>query len=210
MACQITVQHLLDISGRSRPTLPIDGLVRYLNATCPAYGIDTPEQCAHFLAQACHETDRFATLSEYASGEAYEGRGDLGNVEEGDGPRFKGRGIFQTTGRANYRRLGQVRGEPDLFLAAPELLQQPEYAVWSACEYWKEHGLGAIAARPDGDRLMRRLRRGGPPVALSPVEYISVVINGGTNGLEQRKLFYQRARTALAQAAAPAEAAGQA
>jgi putative chitinase len=63
--------------------------------------INTPLRQAHFLAQVGHESGGFIYNEELASGEAYNGRADLGNTHPGDGPRFKGRGLIQLTGRAN-------------------------------------------------------------------------------------------------------------
>jgi putative chitinase len=127
MSFTVTAQHLAAIAGRT--TGLMTGLAEWINRICPDYEIDTPQEFCHFLAQACHETDHFVTLREYASGRAYEGRMDLGNTQPGDGVRFRGRGIFQTTGRANYLQLGIKKGRRDLFINNPELLEQPEYAV---------------------------------------------------------------------------------
>ena len=141
MAYIINPEQLAAIAGRATPFTV--SLVEWINNTCPSYGIDTPQEYAHFLAQACHETDHFKTLREYASGKGYEGRTDLGNTQPGDGVKFKGRGIFQTTGRGNYLQLGIKKGRRDLFINTPALLEQPEYAVWSACEYWATRDVGS-------------------------------------------------------------------
>lgn len=147
-------------------------LTKYMTA----YGIDTPLRAAHFLAQASHESAHFRTLHEYASGAAYEGRKDLGNVHTGDGRRYKGRGIFQLTGRANYRAYGKLLG---LDLENnPELAADPENSVRIACEYWKQKGLNGWADRDDINEITRR-------------------INGGYNGLPDRKNALARAKANL-------------
>ena len=94
---------------------------------CRKYGIVTPLRLAHFFAQIYRETGLLQWDQELASGAEYEGRADLGNVQPGDGIRFKGRGLMQTTGRANYKKFSQYRGkvgsnsfevEPNNFLLA--------------------------------------------------------------------------------------------
>jgi len=193
MAYTITVDHLKAIAGITTKLMP--GIVEWINTTCPLYQIDSPQEFAHFLAQACHETDHFKTTKEYASGKAYEGRLDLGNKNPGDGVRFKGRGIFQTTGRNNYLLLGIKKGKRDLFINNPDLLEQPEYAVWSACEYWETRGLNDIANHPDSDILKKKYRK--RIIDVSPVEFISITINGGYNGMAERKKYYEIAKNVL-------------
>lgn len=189
----ISKEHLETIAGQKTKLISI--LPEWINKICPEFEIDTPREYAHFLAQACHETDHFRTLEEYASGKEYEGRKDLGNVIIGDGVRFKGRGIFQTTGRANYKQLGTKKGNPDLFLKNPELLEQPEYAVWSACVFWKSRNL--IDASNNDDSVLLSKKYKGQIIKVTPVEYISITINGGRNGIEERKKFYERAKKVL-------------
>jgi putative chitinase len=193
MPFEVTVDHLAAIAGTRKPLM--SSLVEWINHICPTYEIDTPGEYCHFLAQACHETDHFKTLREYASGREYEGRTDLGNTKPGDGVKFKGRGIFQTTGRANYLQLGIKQGRRDMFINAPELLEQPQYAVWSACEYWKTRCLNDAANHADSDLLKKKYR--GAVIDVSPVEFISLTINGGYNGMEERKKYYAIAESVL-------------
>lgn len=79
----------------------------YVLAGVNAAGTGTKRRrrARYITAQFCHESARFTTIEEFASGAAYEGRRDLGNIHEGDGVRFKGGGFIQVTGRANYRRV---------------------------------------------------------------------------------------------------------
>jgi len=155
----------------------IDAISVRINQSLSIYGIITALREAHFLAQICHESDGFATLEEYASGKAYEGRvKDLGNTQPGDGVRYKGRGLIQLTGRTNYRDIGQKLGV-DLE-NNPQLAADPKIAVLTACEYWKRHHLNHLA---DNDDL----------------RHITRIINGGYNGLAQRRHYLQRAKLAL-------------
>lgn len=135
--------------------------------------INTPMRQAAFLAQLAHESACFLYMEELASGEAYEGRADLGNTEPGDGVRFKGRGPIQITGRANYQACGAFLGLP--LLAEPELLTRPEYGTMSAAWFWKE-------AKP---WLNRCADRGWFKVTTR-------LINGGLNGWDARQQYYQR------------------
>ena len=151
----------------------IGPLVGYLNKYLPKYEVTTYLRVCHFLAQAAHEAASFRTLREYASGAAYEGRKDLGNVKPGDGVRYKGRGIFQLTGRANYRDIGNKIGM-DLE-NNPELAESPEVSVLTALEYWKSRNLNVLADRDDVEGITRK-------------------INGGLNGFEDRKKYLSRCK----------------
>lgn len=156
------------------------GIVRaiapHLSGSLHRHDIDTGLRVAHFLAQTAHESDGFATLEEYADGSAYEGRTDLGNTRPGDGVRYKGRGLIQLTGRANYRRIGAMLG---LDLEAdPEAAASPAIAVETAAAYWLERGLNTHADHDD-------------PVA------VTFAVNGGLNGLDDRRYWLARAKAAL-------------
>jgi predicted chitinase len=141
--------------------------------------IDTPLRQAHFLAQIGHESGELRFRDEIASGEAYEGRRDLGNTQPGDGPRFKGRGLIQLTGRANYREYGRAISREAELLANPELLTtDPDLCVDVAGWFWAKRHLNTLAEADDLTGITKR-------------------INGGLNGLEDRRRLLRRAKAFL-------------
>ncbi len=146
-------------------------------ATLASYDIDTALRIAHFMGQVTHECAGFRTTEEFASGAAYEGRRDLGNTQPGDGKRYKGRGLLQLTGRANYREYGTALGLP--LEDQPELAADPLTSLRIACEYWKRRKINDLA---DADNLPGVTRR----------------VNGGLNGLDDRRKYLQKAKSVLA------------
>ena len=150
-----------------------------LNDAMAEFGIDMPLRQAAFLAQIAHESGSLRYTREIASGQAYEGRKDLGNVQLGDGVRYRGRGLIQLTGRANYQRCSAaLYGDGDILLANPELLEAPVGASRSAAWFWYSQGLNALA----DIKAFKRITR---------------VINGGYNGLPERQEYYNRALRVL-------------
>lgn len=129
-----------------------------LNAAMDEFGINTPLRVSAFLAQIAVESGSFRYVREIADGKAYEGRIGLGNTQPGDGPRFKGRGLIQITGRANYQACGQALGL-DL-IASPELLELPEHAARSAGWFWSVNGLNKWADAGDIDGVSDMVNRG--------------------------------------------------
>lgn len=149
----------------------IDKYLTLLNGAMPRYDINTPHRVASFLAQLLHESGGFMYVKEIASGKAYEGRKDLGNTEEGDGVKYKGRGLIQLTGRANYKEVGKDFAI-DL-INKPELLETPKWAVESACHFWKSHNLNTICEAHD-------------------VTKVTKIINGGRMGLAERQHYFEK------------------
>ncbi len=116
--------------------------LEWLNYFMPIYKIDSDKEIAAFVAQIGHESGQLKYSEEIASGKAYEGRRDLGNTQQGDGVKFKGRGLIQITGRFNYTQLSKDLGED--FIKNPELLSTPKYAVQSACWFWNKNKLNDL------------------------------------------------------------------
>ena len=163
------------------PKIKTDNVIKYLphlQTLLPKYEINTPLRIAHFLAQVGHESLNFYYYREIASGKAYEGRKDLGNTEVGDGVRFRGRGIIQITGRANYKECSLFLFGDTRLLDFPELLELPENGVGAACWFWTKKNLNFYA---DKDDLLTITKR----------------INGGTNGYRDRHSRLILAKKAL-------------
>lgn len=177
------------------PRLKLEIFVEPLAATFGEFSIDTLARCSSFLAQVAHESGGFHYLRELASGEAYEGNAHLGNTEPGDGPRFKGRGLIQITGRKNYALAAEALGLP--LLEQPELLEEPLQACRSAGWFWT---IGA------GLNLSKRAIAHGVPIGCNlndladsgDFEGITLAINGGLNGQDDRVAYLRRAQGALA------------
>lgn len=158
-----------------------------LTDACAAFDIDAPVRLAAFLAQVGHESGSLRHTREVwgptPAQARYEGRADLGNTEPGDGSRFRGRGLIQTTGRYNHARVrDRLRARlgdrvPD-FEATPEALEDPRWAAWSAADYWDDRKLNALADAGQFDTITYR-------------------INGGQNGQADRRARHARALAAL-------------
>lgn len=129
-----------------------------------------------FLAQLAHESAELRYMEEIASGAAYEGRANLGNTQPGDGKRFKGRGPIQLTGRANYKRYGDLLGL-DL-INNPTTAATKEVGFRIAGQFWKLNGLNELADQQEFKAITKR-------------------INGGYNGLEDRIKYYERAKKVM-------------
>ncbi|WP_223632042.1 glycoside hydrolase family 19 protein [Corallococcus sp. EGB] len=165
------------------PNLAEAKAVEYLPLLAKAMneaGINTPLRRAGFLAQLAHESGEFRWMEEIADGTAYEGRKDLGNTQPGDGARYKGRGPIQLTGRANYRAAGAALG---LDLEGnPDQAKTPAVGFRVASWYWTSKSINPLADARDLVGMTKK-------------------VNGGTNGLEDRKKYYERALRVLGVAA---------
>ena len=159
-------------SNRDRVAKFAGGLIAALTTT----EIDSDLRRAHFLAQIGHESGELVFTEEIASGAAYEGRADLGNTVKGDGQRFKGRGLIQITGRANYAAYGKDRGADYLSDGRRELLAtDPATAVDCSVWFWKKAKCN-VAADKDN------------------VEKVTRIVNGGLNGIDNRTRLLARAK----------------
>ena len=139
-------------------------------------GIVSDLEVAHWIAQAAHETEGFRYLTELGGSSyfaKYDGRKDLGNTHPGDGFTYRGRGIFQITGRWNYAHYGAELG---LDLEGnPNLAAQPDIAVKTACKFWVDNHIG-------------------PPADADDLEAVTRKVNGGLNGLADRQDMLTRVK----------------
>lgn len=170
----------------------------YIEAAMQAYNIDkTPTRKAMFLANVGHESGGLHWLVEiWGPTEAqrrYEGRADLGNIHPGDGIKYRGRGLLQTTGLFNYvsvrdRLRARFSGLPvPDFVAEPELLAMPQWAALSAADFVDREDLNAVADAGDFDGYCDKVNRGHKTRAV-----------GDSNGYAQRLALYQVAQGVFA------------
>ena len=159
----------------------VDSFLPWLNEYMPKAYINTRMRVCHFLAQIAHESGEMRYVRETGSGAKYDTGAlarKLGNTpqKDGDGERYKGRGLIQLTGKTNYAAASKAAGVD--FVGHPEWLELPRWAVWSACWYWQGRGLNALADRDELTNITKR-------------------INGGTNGLQDRLKYLGRAKRAI-------------
>ena len=175
----ITQQQLLQILPNAGPVAGV--FVPVLHAAMGHYQIIGPKRMAAFIAQIGHESGQLKYVKEIwgptAAQTKYEGRKDLGNTVAGDGSKYRGRGLIQITGRANYMACGEALGL-DL-IKQPELLEKPQHACMSAAWFWATKGLSTLADAGQFDKITQR-------------------INGGQNGAADRQALYVRALKVLA------------
>ncbi|MEZ2407398.1 putative chitinase [Bosea sp. OAE752] len=171
----VTRERLLRLAPNGKAHI-VNGIALRFDALAREHDVSTRLRLCHFLAQAAHETDGFRTLEEYGGASyflRYEGRQDLGNTQAGDGIRYHGRSIFQLTGRANYRRFGEIIGI-DLE-AEPERAKEPDISLLVAFAYWSERAINNAADADD-------------------VAAVTKLINGGRNGLAERARYLEKAK----------------
>ena len=154
----------------------VDAYFAPIVALMAQHDINTPLRMAHFFGQIGHESGMLRYTTEFASGAAYEGRAGLGNTQPGDGVRFKGRGLIQITGRANYEAFGKSRAvdytqDPNRLLMASDPATATAVSTW----FWSKRKLNTLA---DADDLVGITKR----------------VNGGANGLNERGAIVMRAK----------------
>lgn len=172
-------EKILKICPRYNPSL-----MRYLKSAMIEGKINTPERAGAFIAQLAHESGEFLYMEEIRDGSNYEGRRDLGNIEPGDGRKFKGRGPIQITGRYNYSKFNdwmkQIGYNQD-FLQNPELVAESEFGFLAAVWFWSLNHLNKLADQK----------------SQSSFDKITYIINGGYNGKADRDKYYKRAAEIL-------------
>lgn len=150
-------------------------VAQIINERASKYGITTKFRLCAFIATIIHESGCFRYTKELASGRAYEFRTDLGNtpIDDGDGAKYKGRGFIQITGRANYEKVQDALKVP--CVEQPELLESYPLCLVASMWWWHAHGCNQLADRDNIELVTRR-------------------VNGGYNGLTERKKYYELAK----------------
>jgi len=144
-----------------------------LNSCLIRYKITTAARLRHFLSQIAHESGGLQYTQELADGSDYEGRDDLGNVNCGDGPKYKGAGVIQLTGRANYQAFSNAIKDPKVMEGVDYVAAK--YPFTSAGFWWNNNNMNALCDSG------------------ATIEQVTLRVNGGYNGLEDRQHYYSKA-----------------
>lgn len=157
----------------------LTSVVENLNYSAQGLAQTWPSRYADEEGRANYTAVRIARRQEDIANLTYAGRLGNGSAGSGDGWRYRGRGLIQITGRANYARSGAELGL-DLILN-PERLEEPYYAARSAAEWWSRNGCNQLADTGDLEAVTRR-------------------VNGGLTGLADRRQLYAAALAYLGSA----------
>ncbi|AVQ71637.1 chitinase [Microcystis sp. MC19] len=144
-----------------------------LNACLKLFEINTHPRMRHFLSQSAHESGGLKWFKELASGSRYEGRKDLGNIYPGDGPKYKGAGVLQLTGRKYYQDFADYIHDPKVMEGVDYV--SITYPFISGGFWWYDNQMNALCDRG------------------ATVEEITRRVNGGENGLADREAYYRKA-----------------
>ena len=182
----LTLEQLLNIMPNAREQAGV--FISAMNSAMLRQNINTSKRIAAFLAQVGHESGQLHYVRELG-GQQYLSRYDTGTLAarlgntatpDGDGQRYRGRGLIQITGRHNYLMCSLELFGDERLLTLPELLEQPQWAAESAAWFWAQNGLNQLADQDQFNRITRR-------------------INGGLHGLQDRLQLWARARAVLCQ-----------
>ncbi len=193
MITLIQLKHIIPFAGARA-----DAYLAPLNAAMEEFQINTPARAAMWLANLAHESGSLRYTREIASGVDYDRRTDLGNTRPEaieiaarhgltPGPMWRGRGLIQITGYANYRACSQdLYIDPSHLLHHPEVLELPGAAARSAGWFWWRAHCNPVADAGDFDGVCDIINRGRKTPAV-----------GDANGFDRRQDFYDRARLVL-------------
>lgn len=155
-------------------TLIKDNEVVELNECLKKFNITTPIRIRHFISQCSHESGGGRWLKELASGVAYEGRKDLGNVQKGDGSKYKGAGYIQMTGRYNYQKFSDFIKDPKVMDGVDYVAQK--YPFTSSGYWWNVNKMNELCDKGATCREVSERVNGRDPA----------------NGLADREKYYKR------------------
>lgn len=155
-------------------TVVNDSMVNDLNNCLRRFNITTLSRIRHFISQCSHESAGGVYTQEIDAGYKYENNvDDLGNTQPGDGPKFKGAGYIQVTGRYNYTQFANYIGDPKVVTLGVSYVAA-NYPWTIAGHWWYRNGMNSLIDNG------------------ATVKEVTKKVNGGYNGLAERQMYYNR------------------